>query len=307
MVLDGYEIIREFHASKRTQVYLARDSDTHKQVILKTPSVNYSDDPEYIDGFLHEEWAGRRINSQHVLKVLKPHKQHQCLYYVTEYIDGQTLRQWMHDNPQPSLEEVRNIVQQVAAGLRAFHRQEMIHQDLKPENIMIDTHGTVKIIDFGSTKIAGIEEIATPLARDNLLGTRNYTAPEYLQGYAGSNVSDIYSLGVITYEMLTGKLPYGEKELNARRLRRVRYIPASGLNPDVPGWMDKAVEKAVSLARNRRYPALSEFVHDLAHPNTDLIPGNFEPLMERNPLLLWKASTVLLLLANLYLLYLLAS
>ncbi|HYQ72881.1 MAG TPA: protein phosphatase 2C domain-containing protein, partial [Gammaproteobacteria bacterium] len=93
MVLDGYEIIRELHASKRTQVYLARDRDTHKQVILKTPSVNYSDDPEYIDGFLHEEWAGRRINSQHVLKVLKPHKQHQCLYYVTEYIEGQTLRQ----------------------------------------------------------------------------------------------------------------------------------------------------------------------------------------------------------------------
>ncbi|HYQ70621.1 MAG TPA: protein kinase, partial [Gammaproteobacteria bacterium] len=164
-----------------------------------------------------------------------------------------------------------------------------------------------KIIDFGSTKIAGIEEIATPLARDNLLGTRNYTAPEYLQGYAGSNLSDIYSLGVITYEMLTGKLPYGDRELTARRLRRARYIPASGLNPDVPAWMDKALEKAVSIARNRRYPALSEFLHDLDHPNARLIPGNFEPLIERNPLLLWKTLTVLLLLSNLCLLYLLVS
>jgi serine/threonine protein phosphatase PrpC len=307
MVLDGYEIIRELHASKRTQVYLARDRDTHKQVILKTPSVNYSDDPEYIDGFLHEEWAGRRINNQHVLRILKPHKQHQCLYYVTEYIEGQTLRQWMHDNPQPSLAVVRSMVQQIAAGLRAFHRQEMIHQDLKPENIMIDSHGTVKIIDFGSTKIAGIEEIATPLARDKLLGTRNYTAPEYLQGYVGSNLSDIYSLGVITYEMLTGKHPYGEKELTARRLRQARYRPACGLNPDVPAWMDKAIEKAVSIAHNRRYPALSEFLHDLAHPNPELMPGSFEPLMERNPLLTWKVLTVLLLLTNLYLLYLLAS
>ena len=307
MVLDGYEIIRELHASKRTQVYLARDRNTHKQVVLKTPSVNYSDDPEFIDGFLHEEWAGRRINSQHVLKVLRPHKQHQCLYYVTEYIEGQTLRQWLHDNPQPTLEEVRNIVQQIAAGLRAFHRQEMIHQDLKPENIMIDTHGTVKIIDFGSTKIAGIEEIATPLARNNLLGTRNYTAPEYLQGYAGNNVSDIFSLGVITYELLTGKLPYGEKELTARRLRRARYIPAASLNPDIPAWMDKAIEKAVSIARNRRHTALSEFLHDLAHPNAELMPGNFEPLMDRNPLFMWKAMTLLLLLFNCYLLYLLAS
>ncbi|NOR19156.1 MAG: protein kinase, partial [Xanthomonadales bacterium] len=159
MVLDGYEIIRELHASKRTQVYLAQDRDTHTRVILKTPSVNFEDDAEYIDRFLHEEWAGRRIKNQHVLKVITPKAQRQCLYYVTEYIEGQTLRQWMHDNPQPAMEDVRNIVQQIAAGLRAFHRQEMIHQDLKPENIMIDEHGTVKIIDFGSTKIAGIEEI----------------------------------------------------------------------------------------------------------------------------------------------------
>jgi len=304
MVLDGYEIIRELHASKRTQVYLARDRDSHRQVILKTPSVNFNDDPEYIDSFLHEEWAGRRINNQNVLKVLKPHQQHQCLYYVTEYIEGQTLRHWMHDHPQPSLEEVRGIVQQIASGLRAFHRQEMIHQDLKPENIMIDTHGTVKIIDFGSTKIAGIAEITTPLARNNLLGTRNYTAPEYLQGYVGSNVSDIYSLGVITYEMLTGRLPYGERELTARRLRTVRYIPAARLNPEIPVWMDKAVEKAVSIARNRRYPALSEYLHDLAHPNAELMPGNFEPLIERNPLLVWKGIAFALFLLNLVFVYL---
>ncbi|HBE91754.1 MAG TPA: protein kinase, partial [Gammaproteobacteria bacterium] len=106
MVLDGYEIIRELHASKRTQVYLAQDRETHTRVIMKTPSVNYEDDPEYIDRFLHEEWAGRRIKNQHVLKILKPHTQRQCLYYVTEYIEGPTLRQWMHDNPQPAIEDV---------------------------------------------------------------------------------------------------------------------------------------------------------------------------------------------------------
>ena len=129
----------------------------------------------------------------------------------------------------------------------------------------------------------------------------------YLQGYVGSNLSDIYSLGVITYEMLTGKHPYGEKELTARRLRQARYRPACGLNPDVPAWMDKAIEKAVSIARNRRYPALSEFLHDLTHPNAELVPATFEPLMERNPLILWKTLTVLLFLFNLYLLHQLAS
>ncbi len=306
MVLDGYEIIRELHASKRTQVYLAQDRETHTRVIMKTPSVNYDDDPEYIDRFLHEEWAGRRIKNQHVLKILKPHARRQCLYYVTEYIEGQTLRQWMHDNPRPAIEDVRNIVQQVAAGLRAFHRLEMIHQDLKPENIMIDEHGTVKIIDFGSTKIAGIEEITTPLDRQNMLGTRNYTAPEYLQGFAGSNISDIYSLGVIAYEMLTGELPYGKKELTLRRLKRARYLSAMQVNPDIPLWIDRALEKATSLDRRRRYTLLSEFTHDLAHPNPAFETRGSEPLIERNPLLLWKGIAALLFVLNLYLLYRLA-
>jgi hypothetical protein len=303
MVLDGYKIVRELHASKRTQVYLAIDNKTDQKVILKTPSVNYVDDAEYIDSFLHEEWAGRRINNQHVLKVFEPHGRRQCLYYVTEYIDGWTLRQWMHDNPQPALEDVREIVQQIVAGLRAFHRQEMVHQDLKPENIMIDRYGTVKIIDFGSTRIAGIEEITTPLERNNLLGTRNYTAPEYLQGLKGNNVSDIFSLGVITYEMMSGKLPYGKQELTTRRLQRARYRPVTRINPDVPPWIDKALEKAVSIERGRRYALLSEFFHDLSHPNPAFTSRNAEPLIERNPLLFWKGAAFLLFVLNLVLVY----
>jgi serine/threonine protein phosphatase PrpC len=307
MVLDGYKVVRELHASKRTQVYLAVDTQTDHKVILKTPSVNYEDDPEYIDRFLHEEWAGRRINNQHVLKVLEPHGRRQCLYYVTEYVDGWTLRKWMHDNPSPALEDVREIVQQIAAGLRALHRQEMIHQDLKPENIMIDRYGTVKLIDFGSTKIAGIEEITTPLADQGPLGTRRYAAPEYVQGYAGSRVSDIYSLGVILYEMLTGQLPYGDKELTPRRLRRVRYIPASRFNREIPAWIDKALERAVALTSNRRYALLSELVHDLSHPNPAFTRNTAEPLIERNPLLVWKGIALLLLLLNLWLFYRLAA
>ncbi|MFV1972532.1 MAG: protein kinase, partial [Thiohalobacterales bacterium] len=307
MVLDGYKIVRELHASKRTQVYLAVDTQTDHKVILKTPSVNYEDDPAYIDRFLHEEWAGRRINNQHVLKILEPHGRRQCLYYITEYIDGWTLRQWMHDNPDPALEDVREITRQISAGLRALHRQEMIHQDLKPENIMIDRYGTVKLIDFGSTKIAGIDEITTPIRHDNVLGTRNYTAPEYLQGYAGSNVSDIYSLGVIVYEMLTGQLPYGKKELTLRRLRHANYIPAARHNPEVPRWVDRALQKAVAIPRARRYPLLSELLHDLVQPNPAFTRENSEPLIERNPLLVWKGISLLLLALNLLLFYLLAS
>ncbi len=132
----------------------------------------------------------------------------------TEYIDGQTLTQWMIDNPKPDLETVRGIVEQIAKGLRAFHRMEMLHQDLRPDNIMIDKTGTVKIIDFGSTRVAGVAEAAPPTDRDDILGTAQYTAPEYFLGEGGSPRSDLFSLGVITYQMLTGGCP------TARRSRR---------------------------------------------------------------------------------------
>lgn len=302
LVLDGYKILRELHASKRTQVYLALDTETQTEVVLKTPSVNYEDDAEYIDAFLHEEWAGRRIHSPHVLKVIESPRRRQCLYYVTEYLPGKSLREWMNDNPNPPLDEVRDIIKQLAAGLRAFHRLEMVHQDLKPENILISKHGTVKIIDFGSAKIAGIEEIVSPLKRDNLLGTRNYTAPEYLQGYPASNRSDIFSLGTVAYEMLTGKLPYGT-EITARNIRRVKYHPARAINPDVPAWMDAALQKAVNIDLQRRYDLLSEFVHDLSQPNEALLKDELPPLLERNPVAFWRALAIGLLILNLVLLF----
>ena len=291
MVLDGYRILREVHASNRTQIYLALDTETNSRVVLKTPSVNFEDDPEYIDQFLHEEWAGKRLNNNHILQILEPRGRRQCIYYVTEFIDGQTLRQWMHDHPDATLKEVRNIVEQIAQGLRAMHRQEMIHQDLKPENIMIDEHGVVKIIDFGSTKIAGIAEITTPLERDRILGTKNYTAPEYLQGLAGSNRSDIYSLAVITYEMLCGKLPY-RKELTRRNLNRLKYTPTRECNINIPSWIDGALRKAVSINPERRHTLLSEFVYDLSHPNPDYSRNERPPLIERNPVAFWRGLSV---------------
>ena len=100
--------------------------------------------------FTREEWIGRLVSSPHVLKVLYTERARRSLYYVTEYFDGQTLRQWMLDHPSRDLETVRRLVEQIAKGLRAFHRKEILHRDLKPENILIDRNGTCKIIDFGS-------------------------------------------------------------------------------------------------------------------------------------------------------------
>ncbi|MGB1188380.1 MAG: protein kinase domain-containing protein [Cycloclasticus pugetii] len=297
MTLDGYRIERELHASNRTQVYLATDIQTQQQVVIKTPSVNYVDDPTFLDMFVQEEWIGRRIDNNHVLKIIEQTKTRRFLYYVTEYIEGQTLRHWMSDNPQPSLHDVRGIVRQIARGLRAFHKKEMIHQDLKPENIIIDTQGTVKIIDFGSTKVAGVEEIASPIQRLNLLGTQHYTAPEYLLGQPASYRSDAFSLGVITYEMLTGKLPFGEK-YGEKALSKLHYIPILEIDTDIPLWIDGAIRKIVNKKPSNRYEEISEFIHDLSHPNKLFTTAVHTPLVERNPLAFWKAVALLSLFTN---------
>ncbi|MCK5717663.1 MAG: bifunctional protein-serine/threonine kinase/phosphatase [Thiomargarita sp.] len=295
MQLDGYNILRELYASSHVQLYIAVDQDTNKKVVLKTPSLNFEEDPAYIDLFLHEEWIGKRLTHPHVMKVYEHKRHRQCLYYVSEYIEGQTLRAWMRDNPQPPISEMRVIIEQIASGLRAFHRMEMIHQDIKPENIMIDKHDTVKIIDFGSTKIAGLEEITTPIERIKLLGTKNYTAPEYLQGYTGSNRSDIFSLGTIAYEMLTGQLPFGELDKKSQRLN---YISACNYNPDLPMWVDCALKKAVHPNPTRRYESLSEFLYDLSHPSPF-------PLREKNPVAFWKRTSMAAMVINFVLLLLL--
>ncbi|MBV1897982.1 MAG: serine/threonine protein phosphatase PrpC [Cycloclasticus pugetii] len=297
MTLDGYRIERELHASNRTQVYLATDIQTQQQVVIKTPSVNYVDDPTFLDMFVQEEWIGRRIDNNHVLKIIEQTRTRRFLYYVTEYIEGQTLRHWMSDNPQPSLHDVRGIVRQIARGLRAFHKKEMIHQDLKPENIIIDTQGTVKIIDFGSTKVAGVEEIASPIQRLNLLGTQHYTAPEYLLGQPASYRSDAFSLGVITYEMLTGKLPFGEK-YGEKALSKLHYIPILEIDTDIPLWIDGAIRKIVNKKPSNRYEEISEFIHDLSHPNKLFTTAVHTPLVERNPLAFWKAVALLSLFTN---------
>ena len=301
-IIDGYKIVREIHASTRTQIYIAIDTETNQKVILKTPSVNYEDDPVYIEGFLNEEWVGGRINNPHVLKVVKPNRQRKFLYYVTEFIDGITLREWMTDHPHPDLAEVRNILKQIIAGVRAFQRQEMVHQDLKPENIMIDSEGTVKIVDFGSTKIAGIQEITKPIERNQLLGTLAYAAPEYFQGEPGTHQSDIYSVAVITYEMLCGKLPYGGL-LSEKKLKRVRYQSARQINKNIPVWVDAALEKGVLLDPRRRYQTLSEFLFDLTKPNPELARFGGKSILEKNPVAFWKGLTIILFISNILLLY----
>lgn len=298
MMFEGYRIESEVHASNRTQVYKARDEETDTRVIIKTPSVNFEDDPGYIEMFTREEWVGKRVQSPNVVRVLESKGPRSFLYYVTEYVDGITLEQWMEENPQPSLVDVRGIADQIASGLRALHRKDMIHQDLKPGNVVIDTQGTVKIIDFGSTGVAGLDEIDGPVSRPTLVGTVDYTAPEYHLGYKPTNRSDIYSLGVIVYEMLTGKLPYGKGFADEKSVGQLALTSANKHVPSLPYWASAALSKAVHREPAKRYDALSAFIADLARPNPEFERPESQSILQRDPEAFWKWLALGSLLVN---------
>jgi len=306
-VIDGLRVIREIHASSRSQVYLAEDTETSRKVVLKTPSPNYSDDPAYIERFMREEWIGRMVNSPHVAKIIRRRTPRRFLYFCMEWVKGRTLRQWMDDHPRPPLEEVRCIADQIVRGLRAFHRREIIHQDLKPENIAIDADGTVKVIDFGSAHVASLEELKLPVGEHGPLGTAGYTAPELLQGARPDKRQDIFSLGVIIYEMLTGRLPYGRPLETARQAARASYVPARKHNPAVPRWRDMALRKAVEKDPARRYDTMSAFLLDITRPNPKFSREAGAPLLQRDPERFWKWLAALSLLLNVILAVLLAS
>ena len=298
-VLDGYQIVREIHGSSRSHIYLAVDSADDALVAVKIPSIDLRSDPAYLQRFMMEEWVARRLNSVHVLKPRIQSRRKNYLYVVTEFVDGQTLTQWMIDNPRPDLETVRRIVEQIAKGLQAFHRLEMLHQDLRPANIMIDKTGTAKIIDFGAVRIAGIADDGSS-SHNDILGTVQYTAPEYFLGEGGSLRSDIFSLGVIAYQMLTGRLPYAAEVARTRtkaQQKKLKYKSALNDSRDIPAWIDGALKKAVHPDPYQRYDELSEFVFDLRHPNKEFLDTAAKPLIERDPLLFWKCLSAILFVA----------
>ncbi len=312
MVLDGWQIMRELHASHRSHIHLALDAKTGARAAIKTPSTDARADPAWLERFSIEEWALRRIHNAHVLRPSEPERDRRYQYVATEYIEGCTVAQWLRDRAAPDLPTVRGIAAQVAKGLEALHRLDMLHQDLRPENLMIDAAGTVKIIDLGAVGVAGLAEMAPPVNRSSagdsvaILGTAQYTAPEYFLGHAGSERSDLFSLAVIVYQMLSGRLPYGTAVSNARTRAaqaKLRYRPVRDDASDIPAWVDRALEKALQPDPGKRQETASEFIHDLSHPNPAFLRRHRPALIERHPMRFWKGVSLVLALTVLVLLF----
>ena len=297
--LDDYEVIRVLHSGPRSHVYLVSHPSQPQSLVLKVPSQHFADDQVYLEAFVREEWVGRRVNHSGVMKILSRPVDSSFLYHLCEYIDGQSLRQWLYDHPAPSLTVIRDLVARIIPPLRALQRAGVVHGDLKPENLMLTDAGSVVILDFGAAQVMGLQEISQHEQCRQPLGALDYMAPEHFFNNNIDSCADIFSLAVIVYEMLTGKLPFTIGSLRYRQpasLEHWRYRSMRGIRADIPAWIDKAVEKGLNPKVQYRYQALSEFQMDISSPNSDLTK-DFEPLFQKNPLLGWQLLSWVLMAA----------
>ncbi|MED5545265.1 MAG: bifunctional protein-serine/threonine kinase/phosphatase [Pseudomonadota bacterium] len=297
---EGLTVLRTLHTGHRSHVYLVREEASGRRLVLKAPATEQAGDAHELQRLMLEEWVARRVTNSHLLSAPPPRRERRHAYVLFEYLSGQTLEEWAHAQIATDLAAVRSLVKQVARGLLALHRREILHGDLRPANVIVDADGTARIVDFGSALVAGLEELSPRAGEALYAGTMQFTAPEIWLGHAPTRASDLWSLGALAYFLLTRSLPYGPR-LSAAQTRaaqrKLRYVPASEINPEVPDWMDAALACALALDPAQRYAELSEFTYDLSRPNAALRPVTARPLLARRPERVWQAISALLALA----------
>lgn len=297
-MIDQFQVFEVLYSGTRSHVYRVMQTQTQTEFVIKVPSLQYRDDPAELKAFYNEQWAGMLLNNKRIMKVYPSDEQSRLLYQVCEMVKGVTLRQWMYDNPKPNLPEVRAILEKVVQGIRVLQRADMVHRDLKPENIMLLPNGDIKLIDLGAVLIRGIEE-GLPFEEDAVpLGAVNYIAPESIKQNVANTCSDLFSVGVIGYEMLSGQLPYPEmtpRSLLQSRHHQWQYRPITQHRSDIPAWFDLVLKKACAEHPTERYDVLGDFISDLYTPNSKLVARKTkQPLLDRHPIQFWKVLALLL-------------
>lgn len=295
-IIDGYRIEAEVHANARSHLYRVTDTASGKVYALKAPSPNLHDDPDALRAFGREEWIGQRFHQAEIIRTHAPERARHFLYLIQDYVEGRTLRQWRAAHPEAPVETVMAFALPAVKALRALHRRETLHQDVKPDNFLVTPEGKLVLIDFGSATVGSLSENLTLRP-----GAAEYAAPEYALGVTRDHRADQFGLAVMFYELLTGQYPYGPGYVNAVSpgdFRKLFYTSACKHNAHVPVWLDAALSKALSLNPELRYAELSEFLTDLQRPNTALTTAG-KPWIERDPVLFWKVLAAVSVVGNL--------
>jgi serine/threonine-protein kinase len=264
--LDQYEIAKLIARSGMASLFEAKDTVTGMNVALKVPHLQFESDVVFFERFNREEEIGQRLDHPNIVKFFKPrHKSR--MYAVMELVEGKSLRNLMEqEHPLPTARALA-IAQQIGGALQHMHEHGVVHRDLKPENILVTSAGQVKIIDFGIALDRSARRL-TWVGLSATIGTPDYIAPEQIGGRRGDARTDIYALGTILYEMLTGNLPFsGPNALAVMRAKtdgepRLPSYFVPGFDPSLEAILLKAIERDP----RDRYQTAAEFLHDLRNP-----------------------------------------
>ncbi len=263
--LDHYVIENLVARSGMASIYRGTDERTGRPVAIKVPHPEMETDPVFVERFHREQEIGQKLDHPGLMKVFADEHRSQP-YMVMAWVEGRPLRQFMNEQGKFPADRAVKIALQIASALEYVHGHGVIHRDLKPENILVDANDHIKLIDFGIAANVGSRRI-TFAKFSPTTGTPDYISPEQVKGKRGDARSDIYALGVMLYELLTGKVPFTGPNafviMNDRLLNNP--VPPREIDPSISPQLQEIIYRALERDPAKRYPSAREFAHDLEH------------------------------------------
>ena len=293
--IDGFVLKAPLSDGRYTRLFVAVDEVEGGEVALKFPKPQVAAVATYRAAFVREAWVGARVNSPWVGRIIElPPGRQTCLYTVMPLYQGELLETRLARRPSLGLEEGRNIAIKLARAAAALHRAGIIHRDIKPDNVILESDASLKLIDLGVVRIPGLEDFPP----EDIPGTPGYMAPEMFAGEPGNEATDIYALGVTMFRAFTGEFPYGNPDATSPP-RRDRPKELSALRPDLSAWLQAALGRAIAIDPSERFRDMSEFAVEMeAGPaRAPVAVRRPRTLYERAPLQFWQGVAALLGLA----------
>ncbi len=290
--VDGFLLKVLVSDGRYSRLFGAVDEIEGGEVVLKFPKPQVAAVATYHAAFVREAWVGARVNSPWIGRIIElPPGRQTCLYTVMPLYQGELLSNRLARRPAVGLEEGRNIATKLARGVAALHRAGIIHRDIKPDNIILEAEGSLKLIDLGVVRVPGMEDFPP----EDVPGTMGYMAPEMLAGEPGNEATDMYALGVTMFRAFAGEFPYGNIDA-VNPPRKSRPTPLGDLRPDLPAWLQAVLGRAIATDPAERFRDMNEFAVEMERgpERQPMSARRPQTLYERSPVRFWQGVSALL-------------